>query len=265
MTVRLIAAAVSETGGYRSTNQDAAFTAPWGAAVADGVGGGPSGDLASATLVHRLVAGGLRLEDRDDLIERIREANWDIGARVRRDPALQGMATTFTGLFTTIGGGMLLAHSGDSRAYRLRHAELQRQTRDDSYVQALVDRGLLAPAAAASHPRRNVITASLGGGESDVVSVFEPDAAPGDRWMLCSDGVSDYLEDEEIGLQLLRHRTPRDAATALVREALAAGSRDNVTAIVCDVREGEADADEPPSFHGSARERFQEDLELGVC
>ncbi|MFT4213001.1 MAG: protein phosphatase 2C domain-containing protein [Microbacterium sp.] len=264
MTVRLIAAAASETGGYRASNQDAAFVAPWGVAVADGVGGGPSGDLASAAIVHRLVADGLRIAGPEDLGERIREANWDLRAHVRRDPELAGMATTFTGMFVTVAGGLLMAHSGDSRAYRLRHGQLARQTRDDSYVQALVDSGLLDQTAAASHPRRNLITASLTGGEADAVAVFEPDALPGDRWLLCSDGISDYLDDEELGLLLLRHRDQGEAAAALVAEALANGSRDNLTAIVCDVRDGAADGSVGATFFGSARARFQEDLEVSA-
>lgn len=264
MTFRLIGAAASDIGNHRASNQDAAFTAPWGVAVADGVGGGPSGDLASAAFVHRLVADGLRVADGSQLVERIREANWDLRAHVQRDPGLQGMATTFTGLFVTTGGGLLLAHSGDSRAYRLRNAQLERQTRDDSYVQALVDRGMLTPEAAASHPRRNIITASLGGGESDTFSVADSDPQAGDRWLLCSDGVSDYLDDEELGLTLLQHRDPADVAQALVDAALANGSYDNVTAVVCDVADGEAARDQRPVFAGSAAGRFEEDLELSV-
>ena len=109
MPIRLRAAAVSDVGVHRETNQDAAFTAPWGAAVADGVGGGPSGDLASAALVHRLVAEGAMIPDPETLVVRIREANWDIRAHVERDPALRGMATTFTGLFLGAAGDLLLA------------------------------------------------------------------------------------------------------------------------------------------------------------
>jgi protein phosphatase len=260
--IRLIPAAVSDIGPHRTSNQDAAFTASWGAAVADGVGGGPSGDLASAALVHRLVPGPMRIEEPAELLARVREANWDLGAHVRRDPSLQGMATTFTGIFVTPAGRLLIAHTGDSRAYLLRHAQLLRQTRDDSYVQALVDSGLLAPEAAASHPRRNIITASLGGGEEDVVSVAEHEPVVGDRWLLCSDGVSDYADDEEIGLTLLRHRDVRAAAAALVALALENGSRDNVTAVVCDVVDGHADRHEPAAFAGSAAELFQEYLDV---
>ncbi len=147
MPVRLITAAASDAGAHRPTNQDAAFAASWGAAVADGVGGGPSGDLASAALVHRLVATSGRSMDADGLLVRIREANWDIRAHVERDPALEGMATTFTGIFLSTTGDLLLAHTGDSRAYLLRDGEFSRETRDDSYVQALVDHGIIPPEA----------------------------------------------------------------------------------------------------------------------
>lgn len=263
MPIRLNAAAVSDIGRYRTSNQDAAFTASWGAAVADGVGGGPSGDLASAAFVHRLVPSPMRAGDAEQLLVRIREANWDLRAHVQRDPTLQGMATTFTGVFVAPEGRLLLAHTGDSRAYLLRHAQLRRETRDDSYVQALVDSGLLSPEAAVSHPRRNIITASLGGGEEDVVSIAERDTVIGDRWLLCSDGVSDYLDDEEIGLTLLRHRGVADAAAALVELALDSGSRDNVTAVVGDVLEGDAGA-EPAVFSGSASELFQESLDISA-
>ncbi len=131
--------------------------------------------------------------DADGLLVRIREANWDIRAHVERDPALQGMATTFTGIFLSVSGELLLAHTGDSRAYLLRDGEFTRETRDDSYVQALVDHGIIPPEAAQAHPRRNIITASLGGAEGDVVSVAERPPVTGDRWVLCSDGLTDYV------------------------------------------------------------------------
>lgn len=262
MPVRLRTAAVSDVGAYRAVNQDAAFAAPWGAAVADGVGGGPSGDLASAALVHRLVAGRMLLPDAEALAERIREANWDLRAHTERDESLRGMATTFTGIFVSRADRLLLAHAGDSRAYRLRDGALTRQTRDDSYVQALVDHGLLAPDAVASHPRRNLITASLGGAEADAAIVVDREAIAGDRWLLCSDGVTDYLPDEELQVVLITAPTPAAAAASLVALALEAGTRDNATAVVCDI---EVTIDESSgqrtSFYGAAADRFCEDFE----
>ncbi|WP_228163842.1 PP2C family protein-serine/threonine phosphatase [Microbacterium testaceum] len=253
-------AAVSDAGAHRPTNQDAAFAASWGAAVADGVGGGPSGDLASAALVHRLVATRGTGLDADGLLVRVREANWDIRAHVERDPALEGMATTFTGVFLGTESELLLAHTGDSRAYLLRDGEFSRQTRDDSYVQALVDHGIISPEAAAAHPRRNIITASLAGSEGDVVSVATHAAQPGDRWVLCSDGLTDYVPESDVARLVARADDPRSAAAEAVGLALQAGTRDNVTVVVCDVVDDDAPSS-PPIFFGSAARWFTEDVE----
>lgn len=259
MLISLRSAGVSDIGNHRSTNQDSAFTAPWGAAVADGVGGGPAGDLASAALTHRLVSGLRGPLTATQLLTRLREANWDLRAHVLRDRSLEGMATTFTGIFVTPNAQLVLAHTGDSRAYRLRAGSLTRQTRDDSFVQALVDRGLMSADEAASHPQRNVITASLHGGEDDIMSIVELDARPGDRWLLCSDGVSDFVPEPEL-TALMAGGSPSAAASAMVHLALELGSRDNVTAVVCDVAEGEASVDES-WFYGAAATRFNERLE----
>jgi PPM family protein phosphatase len=212
--------------------------------------------------VHRLVAGRGVIPDAQALAVRIREANWDLRAHTERDSSLRGMATTFTGLFVSNRATLLLAHTGDSRAYLLRDGSFTRETRDDSYVQALIEHGLLAPDAAASHPRRNIITASLGGGENDSVSVMDRVPIIGDRWLLCSDGVTDYLPETEVARLLSVARTPEAAAANIVATALEAGTQDNVTAVVCDV---ELSADEvgsgPASFYGAAAVRFCEDLE----
>ncbi|HEX5858504.1 MAG TPA: protein phosphatase 2C domain-containing protein [Microbacterium sp.] len=227
---------MSDTGTHRTSNQDSAFVSASGAAVADGVGGGPAGDVASAILVHRLVAGGLgRLHDTEELRTRLRLANWDIGALTRRDDDLEGMATTFTGVFLH-GAALLLAHVGDSRAYRLRDGVVTRRTRDDSYVQHLVDVGLVAAGDAATHPQRNLVTASFSGADtdSDHLTVTLESVLPGDRWMLCSDGVSDYLPEHDL-VSILGSDSPGHAARALVDASLDADSMDNVTAVVADV------------------------------
>lgn len=256
----LRAGVCSDIGGYREVNQDAAFTASWGAGVADGVGGGPAGDLASASLVHRLIAGGPRVADATALRDRVREANWDIGAHVRRDPALSGMATTFTAIWITVDGRLLVAHTGDSRAYVRRGAALMRQTRDDSYVQLLVERGMVRAEDAMTHPRRNIITASLRGDETDAAGVTERELTLGDRWLVCSDGVSDYLPDDEIAALIDAELGPHAAAALVVDAALEAGSRDNVTAVVADVVPGAPGA-ERPVLAGAAALRFTEELD----
>ncbi len=262
--MRLRAAAVSDTGAYRSVNQDAAFTAPWGGAVADGVGGGPAGDLASAAFVHRLAAGRIGSVDADALTVSVRAANWDLRAHVERDPALNGMATTFTGVFVSENDTLLLAHTGDSRAYLMRDGVLTQQTRDDSYVQVLVERGLVAEADAAFHPRRNLITASLSGGERDRVTVAEHEARPGDRWLLCSDGLTDYVPQSDIAAVVARCDSAAEAAGAAVALGLTAGTRDNVTVVVCDVEVGHPEplaVSSHTSFYGAAAARFTEGLE----
>jgi PPM family protein phosphatase len=235
--------------------------APWAAAVADGVGGGPAGDVASAAIVHRLAAGRLRVADESELVRAVRGANWELWAHTRRNPALAGMATTLTGIVTAPSGtGLLLMHSGDSRAYRLRAGILSRQSRDDSLVQALVDNGVIDARDAATHPRRNIVTASLSGFVDDDVTVVAADALPGDRWLLCSDGLTDYLP-EALVAEIVATGAPEEAATALVRTALRAGTRDNVTAVVCDVVEGEADRRDEARFAGAAGVRFAERLD----
>jgi len=259
MTFRLRAGVSSDVGPHRDANQDAAFAASWGAAVADGVGGGPAGDLASAALVHRLVAGGSDVADADELEVRVRGANWDLGAHVRRDPTLAGMATTFTCVWLDRHGGLLLAHTGDSRAYLLRDGHLIRQTRDDSYVQVLVDQGIVSAEDAMSHPRRNIITASLRGDDTDHVRVVDRLPVEGDRWLLCSDGVSDYLPDDVIADLVAEAGDADVAAQLVVSAALEAGSRDNVTAVVCDVERGTPGTEEP-TWAGAAADRFAGDL-----
>ncbi|MFE1663169.1 PP2C family protein-serine/threonine phosphatase [Microbacterium sp. P02] len=265
--MRLLAAAVSDVGLHRSVNQDAAFTAPWGAVVADGVGGGPAGDLASSSLLHRLAAtGAYRRDDPEGLQERILVANWELSAHAARDPSLVGMATTLTGIFCgATANTLLLAHTGDSRGYRLRRGVLTRMTRDDSYVQELVDQGILSLADAASHPRRNIITASLSGDEDDVVRVTRHEAEDGDRWLLCSDGVTDYVPEPYLEQLLVSVADPHDAADAVVRLALRAGTMDNVTAVVCDTTTDALDyAPSAPAFTGAAASWFVDDFDLDV-
>ncbi|WP_127819240.1 PP2C family protein-serine/threonine phosphatase [Microbacterium sp. CPCC 204701] len=262
--MRLRAAAVSDVGPHRTANQDAAFTASWGAAVADGVGGGPAGDLASAAFMHRLAAGPLAGGHAEQLTDSIRSANWDLRLHVQRDPTLRGMATTFTGLFVSRDDELLLAHTGDSRAYLLRDGVLSQQSRDDSLVQALVDQGLVSAEDAAFHPRRNVITASLSGAEHDDATIAAHSHRPGDRWLLCSDGLTDYVPEGDVRAILLASDAVEEAAAACVALALDAGTRDNVTVVVADVI---ADADPATmatgttAFYGAAAERFMEGLD----
>lgn len=263
MSFRLRAGAASETGPHRANNEDAAFTATASAAVADGVGGGPAGELASAALLHRIAASVALAPTEDAVRSLIRQSNWDLSWLSHRDPEVAGMATTLTALFASR-DEILLAHVGDSRAYRLRDGSFTRLTRDDSYVQALVDAGLIDAVEAAGHPQRNLVTASLRGatGDNDAVTVTAFEAIPGERWLLCTDGVSDYVPEDLLAELLDEDASVTDVASRIVATALGAGSHDNATAVVCDVVEGGVEQVRPAAeFHGAAAELFSESLE----
>lgn len=260
MGILLDCGGASDVGPFRSNNEDSGFSSATCALVADGVGGGPAGELASSLLIHRLAPGTERLPSADAVRESIRVSNWDLTWHARRDPSVAGMASTLTGLFVTA-TGLVLAHVGDSRAYRMRGGVGEQVTRDDSYVQMLVDAGLIDEQTAASHPRRNIVTASLSGTPRDgeVVSVTEVEATLGDRWLMCSDGISDYLPCGLV-FDTLTSGTPSEAATALVNLAVAAGTRDNATAVVCDVVMDAALSRHRarPNYYGAAAEHFVE-------
>lgn len=262
MVLSLSAAVLSDIGPRRSGNEDAAFVAPFAAAVADGVGGGPAGEIAAAALIHRVASSSRDVESVDRVRALLRWSNWDIGARAREDPAVAGMATTFTGLFLS-GSGLFLAHVGDSRGYLLRDGSLSRQTRDDSWVQHLVDSGLISPRDALTHPRRNIVTASFEGDprDGDALTVTRLEPRAGDRWLLCSDGISDYLPHDVLNDVLSAHTAADTAANALVTMAIEAGTHDNVTAVICDLVDGEV-LDGRPLFAGAAAEHFAEDVAI---
>jgi protein phosphatase len=263
MPLHLGAAVLSDVGPRRSGNEDAAFVAPFAAAVADGVGGGPAGEIAAASLIHRVASSSRYVESAERVRALLRWSNWDIGARVREDPSVAGMATTFTGLFLS-DSGLFLAHVGDSRAYLLRDGSLTRQTRDDSWVQHLVDSGLISQRDALTHPRRNIVTASFHGDPRDGDALTVTRLAPhaGDRWLLCSDGISDYLPHDALNDVLSAYEDPDEAAVALVALAIEAGTHDNVTAVVCDLVAGRTDMDARPRFAGAAADHFAEDIAI---
>ncbi len=237
--------------------------APFAAAVADGVGGGPAGEIAAAALIHRVAASSRDVESVDRVRGLLRWSNGDLGARVREDPSIAGMATTFTGLFLS-DNGLFLAHVGDSRGYLLRDGVLSRKTRDDSWVQHLVDSGMISQRDALTHPRRNIVTASFHGDprDGDSVTVTRLEARAGDRWLLCSDGISDYLPDDALVETLTANDDPSDAATALVTLALDAGTHDNATALVCDVVPGRSAVADRARFAGAAADHFAEDVAI---
>lgn len=236
MSLCLVTAMRSVTGPHRSNNQDSAGASDSFLFVADGVGGHAGGDVASWTVTHRLMAllatTDVRTLDTDRLCETIAITNADLYLRIRRDPLLVGMATTFTGLF--LGARTVrVAHIGDSRAYLVRDGEGRRVSRDDSLVQMLVDQGSIDPAEAEHHPHRNIILKSLSGSYDDPqgLTLLTLRAQPGDRWLVASDGLTDYIPDPII-IGTLADSDPDSAVETLVQAALDAGSRDNITVAV---------------------------------
>jgi protein phosphatase len=241
--LRFSGSGVSHTGLVRGHNEDSAYVAPYVALVADGVGGAAAGEVASATTAYVAAATAMARWGEDgvsvvrDLVERARDS---LLAGAAADPAREGMATTLT-VVVCDGERVVLGHVGDSRAYLLRADGLHRLTTDHTYVQALVDDGKLAPDAARNHPWRNVVLRSLQA-VPDEVSAHEPDITaldlrPGDRLLLCSDGLTDLVADDRIS-EVLGLHDPHAAAAVLTQAALEAGGTDNVSCVVLDVAEG---------------------------
>jgi PPM family protein phosphatase len=222
--------------GRRANNEDAVFASPRLAAVADGVGGAAAGEVASRTLINALVqVDKCRREGRfeDALAAGIAWGNEAIGFIARCRPAMAGMSTTVTAV--ALGDdGCVVANVGDSRTYLLRDGALTQLTHDDSWVQLMIDSGDLTPEAARDHPRRSLVLAALDGEPDRVPALTTFEARPGDRLLLCSDGLSDVVDDATIEATL-RVGTRAECAGRLVDLALAGGGRDNISAIVADV------------------------------
>ncbi len=248
------AAAVSETGPVREGNEDAAYASGRLLVLADGVGGHAHGEIASATteLVLRRAdkpPQGDVLEVLSAVVRQAREA-LETAAEMESGLGLGDMGTTLIAVLTD-GERIGLAHVGDSRAYLLRDGTLQRLTRDHTFVQDLVDAGSISAEQARRHPQRSVVTRALDGHQHAEPDLTAVDADAGDRLLLCSDGVSDYLDDGPIG-DLLAEGTVETAASVLVATALDAGSRDNVTALVADLVAEPVDESAVPLLVGAS-------------
>jgi PPM family protein phosphatase len=238
MTFAVRAVAATDQGLVRSNNEDAVFVGSRLFVVADGMGGLPAGELASDILVRALAV----VDDMPDSGEPLQEmlaalqtANERIEAAVKDDDARDGMGTTVTALMLSEDAVAAL-NVGDSRCYLVRDGELTQLTRDDTYVQALVDQGVLTPDDARRHPQRALVTQAVQGGPFRPAGRMIP-VAPGDRFLLCSDGLSDYVEDHVIAETLLANPDRKTAAAELVHRTLENGAPDNVTVIVADIDE----------------------------
>lgn len=239
--IRFSGAGVSDIGRVRPHNEDSGFVGPYVALVADGVGGAAAGEVASATAAYAVSATALgHFLDLPELVlaEAEKAARAAVRHGVQTDLNRLGMATTLTALICD-GSRVVLGHVGDSRAYRLRDDRLTQLSQDHTYVQHLVDSGQLDRSAASRHPWRNVVLRSLDGDpEGPGLDLTPVSTRPGDRLLLCSDGLTDVVGDSRIA-EVLRLADPLSAAAVLTQSALAAGGRDNITCIVLDVVEGQ--------------------------
>jgi serine/threonine protein phosphatase PrpC len=239
MAFKLVSAAASHVGRVRSANQDSGYSGYQLFFVADGMGGHAGGEFASALSSQRIAQIDANYATPDDagaaMLNVILEANQALTETVANHPELSGMGTTFSGMLF-VGSQAMLGHIGDSRVYLYRGGNLRQITKDHTFVQRLVDLGRITPEEALVHPRRNVIMRVLG----DTNEVPQLDAEvlevqPGDRWLLCSDGLCGYVSDEIIERNLGSSESAQEITDVLIGEALEAGAPDNVTIVIVDV------------------------------
>jgi serine/threonine protein phosphatase PrpC len=236
MTLHLRWAAVTDRGHVRSSNQDCFYAGSRLLAVADGMGGMAAGDVASSIAVEAMKSLDTPIENEQQMTalhKALEVANGRIADTVAADPALQGMGTTLTAMIFS-GDRAALAHVGDSRAYLLRDGRINQLTKDDTYVQMLVDQGLIQPEEAAGHPRRAVVTQALQG-EPVTPSYMVVEPRAGDRWLLCSDGLTTVVTAGSIEAELNALADTQQCAERLLDLALRGGGPDNITVIVADL------------------------------
>jgi serine/threonine protein phosphatase PrpC len=253
----LSAAGATHPGLRRPGNEDAAYVGVRLLLVADGMGGAAYGEVASAIATHSVTYLDERISPQGvghDLPAAVEFAEQRLRRAVEQDPALDGMGTTMTALLLR-DEVVALVHVGDSRAYRVHDGVLEQVTRDHSVVQLLVELGELTPEQAENHPQRHVIVKALRGeGDAVTADVRLLPGVPGDRWLVCSDGVSDVVPDGVIATALADAPSPAAAVEVLVEAALAAGGPDNITCLVADVRAGLPATERPALLLGAAAE-----------
>jgi PPM family protein phosphatase len=242
--VRIRVGARTDVGQVRSHNEDGFLTDEPLFAVADGMGGHQGGEVASRIALETL--GGLHRQDGGglDLREAVRLANRAVLDRASGNRDLEGMGTTLTALRAE-GSRVRLAHVGDSRAYLLRDEDLRQLTEDHTLVHRMVQEGKLTEEEAEIHPHRSILTRALGVDQELTVDQGSHEVEPGDRLLLCSDGLTSMIDEARIADILSEHGNPQDAADRLVDAANEAGGQDNITVLVLDFVdevEGEAPA-----------------------
>ena len=232
-------AAISHTGKVRSNNQDSGYAGSNLFVVADGMGGHAGGDVASSLAITRLEALDRPYESTADaeraLRDAISDAAVDLVDTVTVRPELAGMGTTVSALIM-VDEYAVIAHIGDSRIYLYRDGALTQITTDHTFVQRLVDSGRITPEEARYHPRRSVLMRVLGDMDTDPeLDTFIMPTQSGDRWLLCSDGLSGVVDDPHTAKALGQGLAPGRTADSLLKQALDGGAPDNVTIVIVDV------------------------------
>ena len=259
MTISLRYAARSDIGLVRSSNQDSGYAGPHLVILCDGMGGPAGGDIASAVAIEHLVPLDADSHQAGELLgllrEAVQEAHTELVTLSASNPDLSGLGTTCIAIMRS-GNKLAMIHVGDSRAYLLRDGELTQVTTDHTFVEYLVETGRLTREQARRHPQRSVLLRVLGDAEGDVqLDESIREAVPGDRWLLCSDGLSGPVTGETIAEVLSGVEDPGQAADQLIDLALRAGGPDNVTAVIVDVVEDEQQPQTDPQMVGSAANR----------
>jgi len=251
MTMSLRYAARSDRGLVRANNEDSVYAGARLLALADGMGGHAAGEVASQLVIAALA----HLDDdepRGDLLAKlehaVHEGNAAIADQVELHPDLDGMGTTLTAILFA-GDRLGLVHIGDSRGYLLRDGELAQITKDDTFVQTLVDEGRITAEEAHSHPQRSLIMRALTGHEVEPTLIMR-EAREGDRYLLCSDGLSDPVSQETI-LEALKIPDVAGSAERLIELALRGGGPDNVTVVVADVVDNDYGGQTQPIIAGA--------------
>ncbi len=240
MALRVVEqAGLTDVGRQREANEDNLVLASPVFAVADGMGGARAGEVASRLAAEAFAeARDLSATPEGQLTAVVQEANRRIFSLSQRDEAHRGMGTTLTAALVS-GGSVSIGHVGDSRAYRLRGAILEQLTHDHSLVAELERSGQLTPEAAERHPQRSIITRALGPEPEVLVDTHTHPAREGDVYLLCSDGLTGMVSDDEMAALVRASATLEEAAAALVKAANQKGGKDNITVVLFRLAEGE--------------------------
>jgi serine/threonine protein phosphatase PrpC len=252
MTLTLRYAAQSDRGLIRDLNQDSVYAGPRLLAVADGMGGMAAGDVASNIVIAAMAP----LDEDvpgDALVDALRHAvglaNQHLRDTVDANPQLEGMGTTLTAVLFS-GSKFGMVHIGDSRAYLLRNGEFAQITKDDTYVQMLVDEGRVSPEEASSHPQRSLLTRALDGRDIDPEYSIRQ-VLKGDRYLICSDGLSGVVSADTIGQAMAEIADPQACVERLVQLALRGGGPDNITVVIADATDADI-VEQAPIVGGAA-------------